>query len=269
MNINGDLSTAKIIGSDVYNESIKYFSKFYTVDSLIDEANILLKDSSINGTTRKQINLQRSKAVSERQNIRLDFIKSNPSSPFAIKALRDWSGITIKPDLVEPLYNNLDSKIRLSAEGLQFAERIRIAKYTSIGSEAPDFVMEDVNGNDLKLSNFRGKYVLLDFWASWCMPCRAEHPYLRKVYEEYKEKGFEIFAVSLDQAGKKEAWLNAIKKDQITWPQVSDLQFYNNKAAILYGIKAIPQNFLLDKEGKIIAKNLRGEALNRFLKNIL
>ena len=101
------------------------------------------------------------------------------------------------------------------------------------------------------------------------MPCRAEHPYLREVYKNYKDKGFEIFAVSLDQAGKKQAWLNAIEKDQITWPQVSDLQFYNNKAAVLYGIKAIPQNFLLDKEGKIIAKNLRGLALENFLKTIL
>ena len=267
--IDRDLQTAKIIGSDVYNESIKYLSLFGAVDSLIDEANALMRDSSVSNSVRKQMILQRSKAVKERQDLRLDFIKKNPSSSFAIKTLRDYGGITVKPEIIEPIYNSLDAKIRLSTEGLQFAERIRIAKYTSIGSEAPDFEMENVEGINLKLSIFRGKYVLLDFWASWCMPCRAEHPYLREVYKNYKDKGFEIFAVSLDQAGKKQAWLNAIEKDQITWPQVSDLQFYNNKAAVLYGIKAIPQNFLLDKEGKIIAKNLRGQTLENFLKTIL
>ena len=267
--IGSDLKTAKMIGSDVYNESVKYYSMFGAVDSLIDEANALMRDSSVSSSVRKQMILQRSKAVRERQELRLGFIKSNPSSSFAIKALRDYGGITIKPEVIEPIYNSLNPEIRLSAEGLQFAERIRIAKYTSIGSKAPDFEMENVDGVPLKLSDFRGKYVLLDFWASWCMPCRAEHPYLREVYKNYKDKGFEIFAVSLDQAGKKKAWLNAIEKDQITWPQVSDLQFYNNKAAILYGIKAIPQNFLLDKEGNIIAKNLRGQALENFLKTIL
>lgn len=267
--IGRNLQTAKIIGSDVYNESVKYSSMLSEVNNLIDEANALIKDTSASSTLRSQMILQRSKAVKARQNLRLEFITNNPSSSFAIKVLRDYGGITIKPETIEPIFNRLDPKVRLSAEGLQFAERIRLAKFTSIGSKAPDFEMEDVEGNPRKLSDFKGKYVLLDFWASWCMPCRAEHPFLRELYKNYKEKGFEIFAVSLDQAGKKKAWLNAIEKDQITWPQVSDLQFYNNKAAILYGIKAIPQNFLLDRDGTIIAKNLRGMALENFLKTIL
>lgn len=267
--IGSDLATAKIIGSDVYDESVKYYSSLETVDSIISRANGMMRDSTLSASARSEMIRERSKAIKQRQDLRLGFIKNNPSSSFAIKALRDYAGITIKPDMVEPVYNSLDSSVRFSMEGLQFAERIRITKYTSIGSEAPDFEMDDVDGNPLKLSDFRGKYVLLDFWASWCMPCRAEHPYLREVYTNYKDKGFEIFAVSLDQEGKKQSWLNAIEKDNITWPQVSDLKFFNSKAALLYGINAIPQNFLLDKNGKIVAKNLRGQALENFLKRIL
>ncbi len=267
--IGSDLKTAKIIGSDVYDESVKYSSRFTIVDSVIATANTLMKDSTVSAATRSEMMLQRSKAIRERQDLRLEFLKNNSSSSFAIKALRDYGGITLKPDLIEPLFNSLDSNVRLSTEGLQFGERIRIAKYTSVGSEAPDFEMEAPDGKNLKLSDFRGKYVLLDFWASWCMPCRAEHPYLREVYKNYKDKGFEIFAVSLDQEGKKQAWLNAIEQDKITWPQVSDLKFFNSKAATLYGITAIPQSFLLDKEGKILAKNLRGKTLENFLKTIL
>ena len=267
--IGSDLKSAKIIGSDVYDESVNYFSGLKTVDSLISRANELMRDSTLSASARSEMILERSKAIRQRQDIRLNFIKSNPSSSFAIKALRDYAGITIKPEIIEPVFNGLDSSVRFSTEGLQFAERVRIAKYTSIGSEAPDFEMDDVDGTPLKLSDFRGKYVLLDFWASWCLPCRAEHPHMREVYKNYQDKGFEIFAVSLDQEGKKDAWLNAIEKDQITWPQVSDLKFFNSKAALLYGIRAIPQNFLLDKEGRIIAKNLRGQALENFLKKIL
>ena len=267
--IGKDLKNATLIGSDVYDESVKYYSLFGAVDSIISTANSVMRDTSFSASYRQDVMRQRSGAIKERQDLRLSFIKNNPASSFALRALRDFAGITIKPEIVEPVYNLLDPKVRLSAEGGQFAERIRIAKNTSIGSVAPDFEMEDPLGNNLRLSDFRGKYVLLDFWASWCMPCRAEHPALRKAYENYKDKGFEIFAVSLDQAGKKQAWIKAIEKDQITWPQVSDLQFYNNKAAVLYGVKAIPQNFLLDKEGKIIARNLRGQALENFLKKIL
>lgn len=269
LKINKDLKTAEILDSDVYTESVKYFSNLDKVDSVIAKANAFMRDTTVSISARRNLMLERNKAIKERQELRLKYIHNNPSSPFAIKALRDYAGITIKPDVIEPIYNSLDQKIRSSAEGRQYAERIRVAKYTSIGSEAPDFEMKDPDGNNLKLSDFRGKYVLLDFWASWCMPCRAEHPYLREVYKNYQDKGFEIFAVSLEQEGKKQAWLNAIEKDKITWPQVSDLNFFNSKAALLYGINAIPQNFLLDKEGKIVAKNLRGQALDTFLKQNL
>ncbi|MBB6271885.1 peroxiredoxin [Pedobacter cryoconitis] len=135
---------------------------------------------------------------------------------------------------------------------------------------APDFTQNDVNENPIKLSSFKGKFVLIDFWASWCKPCRAENPNVIKAYAKYKDKNFEILGVSLDEETGKTAWIEAIKKDGITWPQVSDLKGWKNEAAKLYAIKSIPQNFLIDPSGKIIATNLRGEelekALDKFLK---
>lgn len=138
---------------------------------------------------------------------------------------------------------------------------------TAVGVVAPDFTMNDVDGNPFTLSSLRGKYVLIDFWASWCGPCRGENPNVVAAYNKFKDKGFDILGVSLDR--DKEAWLKAIADDKLTWHQVSDLKFWQNEAAQLYGVNAIPHSVLLDPDGKIIAKNLRGEALEQKLSEVL
>ena len=138
-------------------------------------------------------------------------------------------------------------------------ERIQEQKKTAIGIVAPDFTMNDPEGKPIQLSSLRGKIVLVDFWAAWCGPCRQENPNVVKLYQQYHDKGFEILGVSLDK--NKEDWLKAIKSDNLTWMHVSDLQYWQNAAARLYGVNAIPQSFLLDKDGKIIGKGLRGEQL--------
>ena len=138
-------------------------------------------------------------------------------------------------------------------------ERIQEQKKTAIGIVAPDFTMNDPEGKPIQLSSLRGKIVLVDFWAAWCGPCRQENPNVVKLYQQYHDKGFEILGVSLDK--NKEDWLKAIKADNLTWIHVSDLQYWQNAAARLYGVNAIPQSFLLDKDGKIIGKGLRGEQL--------
>ncbi len=135
-----------------------------------------------------------------------------------------------------------------------------------IGKFAPEIILPSPNGDTIALSSLKGKYVLLDFWASWCRPCRVENPVLVKNYKKYNEKGFEIIQVSLDK--KKEAWLNAIEKDQLSWTHVSDLQYWNSAPAKQYGVQGIPANFLLDRSGRIIAKNLRGDALEAKLSEI-
>jgi len=135
-----------------------------------------------------------------------------------------------------------------------------------IGDEVPDISLKDTSNNTLTLSSLRGKVVLIDFWASWCGPCRVENPNVVKVFNKYKDKGFTVFGVSLDQ--NKDKWLGAIKNDKLTWSHVSDLKGWSSEGARLYGVKSIPQTFLIDKDGKVIAKNLRGEMLEQKLKEI-
>jgi peroxiredoxin len=133
--------------------------------------------------------------------------------------------------------------------------------------KAPEFSQPDINGKPVSLASFKGKYVLLDFWASWCKPCRMENPNVVKAYNEFKDKNFTVFGVSLNQ--EKAAWEQAIKKDGLTWAHASDLQFWNNQAAALYEVQSIPANFLIDPDGNIIAQDLRGEDLTETLRKHL
>lgn len=138
-----------------------------------------------------------------------------------------------------------------------------------IGQQAPEIVLPDPNGKEVKLSSYRGKYVLVDFWASWCRPCREENPNVVNAYNKYKNKNFTILGVSLDQPGGKEAWMKAVMQDKLTWTQVSDLKFWNSVVVPMYKIEGIPYNVLIDPEGKIIAESLRGSDLERKLEEVL
>ena len=155
-----------------------------------------------------------------------------------------------------------------STGGKAFADKPAIAAKTSIGSTAMDFTQNDKTGKPVSLSAFRGKYVLVDFWASWCGPCRAENPNVVSAYAKYHPKGFDILSVSLDRPGDKDKWLRAIHADKLDWTHVSDLQFWQNAEAVAYGVGSIPQNFLIDPQGKIIAKGLRGDELEEKLSEI-
>ncbi|XOV90924.1 MAG: redoxin domain-containing protein [Bacteroidota bacterium] len=144
--------------------------------------------------------------------------------------------------------------------------RVNSVRRLTIGSEAPEISLQSPSGETVTLSSLRGNYVLIDFWAAWCRPCRAENPNVVRMYKEYQDKNFEILGVSLDRT--KEAWVQAIKQDGLIWKHVSDLQYFNSEAAQTYQINAIPATYLIDPEGKIIAKNLRGPSLEAKLKEI-
>jgi len=194
-----------------------------------------------------------------------DFVTTHPNSPIALYCVNIFAGWDINPELVAPLYAKLPATTQQSFSGKNLGDRIAIARKTAIGNVAPEFVQNDTLGNPIALSSFRGKYVLVDFWASWCGPCRRENPMVVKAFQQFQAKGFTIVGVSLDQPGAKEKWMDAIHKDALTWTHVSDLKYWENEVAKQYGIRAIPQNFLLDPSGKIIAKNLNGETLEKKL----
>ncbi|MDR3697043.1 TlpA disulfide reductase family protein [Mucilaginibacter sp.] len=199
------------------------------------------------------------------------FIAEYPDAYIGFQLLMDRINNESYPDAtyLQAQFSKLSQSLRESKAGVAFQQRLDVLNAVAVGAVAPDFTQPDTTGTLVKLSSFKGKYVLLDFWASWCGPCRNENPNLVKAYNNFKEKNFTILSVSLDQPGKKDSWLNAIHADGLKWNHVSDLKFWSNDAAVLYGVRAIPQNLLIDPEGKIVAKNIFGEDLQNKLKEIL
>lgn len=169
-------------------------------------------------------------------------------------------------EFIKSIIDKHQSQLASSEYTQEYAAKLESYSKLAVGSVAPEISLNDPNGKEIKLSSLRGKVVLLDFWASWCGPCRQENPNNVKLYKQYKDKGFEIYGVSLDK--NKEDWTKAIMEDQLTWTHVSDLKFWQSEAAAQYKIEAIPATYLLDKEGKILAKNLRGEQLTAYLNKL-
>jgi thiol-disulfide isomerase/thioredoxin len=194
------------------------------------------------------------------------FVQQYPASPVAAYIIYERFVSYSYPDYAAAQYAKLAPVAQQSSYGKLIAKSQADAAKTAIGSR-PSFTQADTLGKPVQLASFKGKYVLVDFWASWCGPCRKENPNVVAAYRKYHEKGFEIIGVSLDD--KKEPWLNAIHKDGLAWTHVSDLKGWQNEVALEYAVKSVPTSFLVGPDGKIIGKNLRGEALQQELEKLL
>lgn len=195
------------------------------------------------------------------------FITEKNSSFLTPYIIRNYLVFEMEADQLDSMLSGLDTTIHKAPDYKFLAERLTVMRKVAIGQPALDFALNDPAGSPIAISSFKGKYLLIDFWASWCGPCRRENPNVVKLYNDFKEKGFEIIGVSFDD--NRDNWLKAIDDDKLIWPHVSDLQGWGCEAGKLYAVNSIPATVLLNREGVIVAKNLRGDALRKKLEELL
>jgi peroxiredoxin len=266
---NGQVGRAQVSGS----KNMEYYEQLVVLNDVMRSKVGKWEEAYAKATEKKD-----NKAI---QQIQLDFQKAETEHVGKIKALIPQMGTSIVAVFAA---NNLLTPERDLETMVEVAKRfekenpspkmvqaylgaIKRIKGVSVGEVAPDFTLDAPEGGTISLASLRGNYVLIDFWASWCGPCRMENPNVVKMFNKYKDKGFTIFGVSLDD--NKAAWLAAIKKDGLIWSHGSELKKWNSPVAQTYGVSAIPATYLLDREGKVIAKNLRGAALENKLAELL
>lgn len=267
------LAKSNIIAGEI-NHSYKDYNKQVVgvlnnkIEPIKLKYETLAKENKLVGSYVDSLRKDMEEYMALEDSLNLNFVQSNPNSIISLDIISSNLSHSNKNYINKKLLSYLDENLINSPKG----QRINASLYNqglyNIGSIAPDFQQEDINGNPVKLSDFKGKYVLIDFWASWCGPCRKENPNVLEAYNLYKNQNFTVLGVSLDNPGKKADWLKAIEDDHLPWTNVSDLKGWENAAAKLYGVRAIPHNVLVDPQGKIIAINLRGNNLNDFLKNL-
>lgn len=270
------LALSKIEGSKENDVAQSYMSSMSKFRKKNDALMIQFNEAKKTNDTQflKSFRNKRQELKIENDKFNLEFLEKNNNSLFALFMLENLAKMkAINAKEVNKFYNSFPSDLQESSVGLRIKEKIESELATEVGAVAPDFTAPNPDGKEITLSKIKGKVTIIDFWAAWCGPCRKENPNVVKVYEKYHEKGLEIIGVSLDgnsrQKAPKQSWLEAIEKDNLTWHQVSNLNYFNGPVAKKYNIQAIPAMFILDSDGKIIAKNVRGLALEQKISELL
>ncbi len=223
------------------------------------------RDSAAMAQLQQQEEELRTKDMTFKKNL----VQKHPDRFVSALVLTDMMNMGAPANEVNELYESLSENATKSSLAKSLAENLSKRSKVAIGSKAPEFSAPNPEGEQISLKDSMGKVTLIDFWAAWCKPCRVENPNIVKTYNKYHDKGFNIIGVSLDREAQKDKWIQAIKDDNLTWPQVSNLKFWQDPVAQLYGVQAIPAQFILDENGVIVAKNLRGDALDAKVKELL
>ncbi|HEY9257019.1 MAG TPA: TlpA disulfide reductase family protein [Chitinophaga sp.] len=267
-----NISKAKVI-SPTNDMQIEYTNSLKSVDKSIAQIDKAAHKASAaqkaNKAFQQKINQRYALAFEAKKLMLQKYIAENPDSYLSLLALEDVAGVQINPDQIEPIFQTLTPEIRNTPEGKSFQQEITRIRNLAVGNTAPDFEVPDMDGKMVRLSDFKGKTVLLDFWASWCEPCRRQHQYVREAYRQFKDKGFTVISIALDPPADRAYLLEAIQEDSLVWTNLSDPTKDKNQAAKAYSIKLLPQNYLIDSTGMIFNKDLHGESLSQQLNSLL
>lgn len=268
-----DFKEGQISGSQTQKEFAIYDKQYKSLEAKWEPVFDALKEARAKNDTEKINNIydiQLPKFNKESDSLTFQFIKTFPGSYFSANLLvYQTQKLTI--DSLKMFYALLTTTIQRSKIGIGIQEFIKTAESLCIGKKAPDFILKNIDGNDVSLNDFKGKYVFLDFWASYCIPCREEHPYLKQAFSKFKNKGFTIIQISVDKPDDKSKWMDVIKKDSLTWTQLCDFKGWNSEIVNQYNLygKGIPSSFLINPNGEIIAKDLRGFDLEKKLAELI
>lgn len=277
------LLNSEIKGSKIHNEMAAFTKKIQTLNADIKKLSLQIKNTSSikdkSYITETQSKLKKLK--DELKDYPIQFSKSNPDSFIALQIIeQQLNNKSADVEELKTIFNTLSVKIKTSENGTRVNQKLNLRvndllrnANLQIGKIAPNFEAPTPNGNKLSLNKIKGKVTIIDFWAAWCGPCRKENPNVVNIYNKYHNEGLEIIGVSLDgtsrQKDAKKAWTDAIKKDKLTWHHVSNLNYFNDPIAKLYNINSIPATYILNAKGEIVAKNLRGIALENKVSALL